>query len=640
MYCFVVLLMGIQVGSFGPALVEVSHAIGASLSDTAYGSSIRTVTSMIASLCGPLYDKAAGHKLLALTCLLCAVGNTIVALAANVSLFYLGMAFQGISSGLLDVGVNLLMLWLFAGDTHGNAWMQGLHFGFSVGATLASLAIGSATAGAASAAHSVGGVNATSLGNTTDAISLHGVLVAAVFGSDHDNTQTPAAMYVYVALATAATLSSCIFLIIPSPHPPAVQAKSWPDTSDAASAHAHADTAAAAHVQLSLFKPATADAILHASGVFQVPEDERVGILKQPWSTIVDARQHFHDEIEANPANTRAVRATASSDDDLEVHSNRSVPANPTINADCRAPSAFDWSHTTSPSPVTLPAHTPPSTGAGSSTGMLDRWTAALQQPLAVKWQAIGITCVIVLLYVGCEHTFGNYVTSYAMLVVGEQESTAQLIVAGYWGAMTVGRGVSIIAALYLSPATLLLLSVTGSVCVSLLLWIEPSSFPALVVITVLFGLALAPQYPSAIALAGSLFTLSAQHTTALSIANSCGAWTLPLMVAAAFGNVSAASATEATVQPFAFTFRLVLSVGTLLTLAMLGALLRYRTTVNAQLRNVPRCSFEVPGTSVALCTGGKPSESIKVSVHNSNNSVYTDAVATSTVSQRQNGVI
>jgi hypothetical protein len=114
-YCFILLLLGIQVGSFGPALLDLSSRVSGSLQDTAYGASFRSLTSLALSFTGPLFDFLSPHGFLAVACIVAAVGNGLVPLSRNLSSLYGATSLQGIAGGIADTGINVGMLWAFSG---------------------------------------------------------------------------------------------------------------------------------------------------------------------------------------------------------------------------------------------------------------------------------------------------------------------------------------------------------------------------------------------------------------------------------------------------------------------------------------------------------------------------------------------
>ena len=162
-------------------------------------------------------------------------------------------------------------------------------------------------------------------------------------------------------------------------------------------------------------------------------------------------------------------------------------------------------------------------------------------------WGVMGLVAIMFLLYVGGEHSYGTFLTPYAIFVMGRPEAFGQYATAVYWAAMTAGRFGSIGASLWLAPATLLTLAlVTCTTCAVVLAAVPAHTDASLLVLTAIFGAAMAPQYPSTLALAATFAPMRAAYTTAFSLCNSGGAWLLPFIVASFLKNVPASSAAAA----------------------------------------------------------------------------------------------
>ncbi|MDT8305038.1 MAG: MFS transporter [Anaerolineae bacterium] len=165
-------------------------------------------------------------------------------------------------------------------------------------------------------------------------------------------------------------------------------------------------------------------------------------------------------------------------------------------------------------------------------------------------------------LYVGAEIGFGGWIYSYALEREIAGETGAALLNSAYWGAFTLGRLVSIpLAALwrprYLIPAHLLL-ALGG---LGLLLLGRPQA--AVWAGSVIFGWALAPIFPTTVALAGRRVPLTGRVTSWLMIGGSIGAMSLPWLLGRIFGAWGA----QATMVALAID----LSLALLLLLALLG---------------------------------------------------------------------
>lgn len=143
-YCTIVFCLGVNIGSFGPAMLALQTQVQApTLAAVAYGISVRTVAGLLSSFAGPLYDRFPGHVLLSGGIVIGGVGTACLSFATSVSQLYACMAALGIAAGFADNGANIMMIWAFAAtpqlQRRGQTWLQALHFAFAAGATLGPL---------------------------------------------------------------------------------------------------------------------------------------------------------------------------------------------------------------------------------------------------------------------------------------------------------------------------------------------------------------------------------------------------------------------------------------------------------------------------------------------------------------------
>lgn len=168
-----------------------------------------------------------------------------------------------------------------------------------------------------------------------------------------------------------------------------------------------------------------------------------------------------------------------------------------------------------SPQPLEVDTARPQASGAGT--------------PILV------VLVLFLVLYVGAEIGFGGWIYSYALERGLAGETGAALLNSAYWGAFTLGRLVSIPLAArwrprYLIPAHLVLaLAGLG------LLLLAPHQ-AAVWAGSIAFGWALAPIFPTTVALAGRRVQLTGHVTSWLMIGGSIGAMTLPWLLGRIFG--------------------------------------------------------------------------------------------------------
>lgn len=152
-----------------------------------------------------------------------------------------------------------------------------------------------------------------------------------------------------------------------------------------------------------------------------------------------------------------------------------------------------------------------------------------------VDIQALAGIVTFLALYVGAEIGFGGWIYTYALDRGVAQETGAALLNSAYWGAFTLGRLVSIPLAARWRPRRLLpahlLLALVG---LGLLLLL-PGPL-AVWAGSIAFGWALAPIFPTTVALAGRRLELSGRVNASLMIGGAFGAMTLPWLLGRIFG--------------------------------------------------------------------------------------------------------
>ncbi|NXB00284.1 MFS4B protein, partial [Cnemophilus loriae] len=114
-------------------------------------------------------------------------------------------------------------------------------------------------------------------------------------------------------------------------------------------------------------------------------------------------------------------------------------------------------------------------------------------------WPLVGLLFIFFLFYVGAEVTYGSYVFTYAMVFAEMKESEAAALNSVFWGAFAVCRGVAIFGAAFLSPGTMILLSLVSSAASSSALAFFAHYRAALWVGTAVYGASMATIFPSGI---------------------------------------------------------------------------------------------------------------------------------------------
>ena len=139
-YYLAFILLGMGGATTGPVLVDLAAQTGTQLSQLSLIFTTGSLGFLIGSSAGGrLYDQKPGHHLLALVLTFSAATKILIPMTSQ--LWQLSAVFflSGLAGGMIDVGGNTLLIWVHR-DRVG-PFMNGLHFAFGLGATLAPLMI-------------------------------------------------------------------------------------------------------------------------------------------------------------------------------------------------------------------------------------------------------------------------------------------------------------------------------------------------------------------------------------------------------------------------------------------------------------------------------------------------------------------
>jgi len=137
LFCFISL--GISVGSLGPTLILLQQHTNSTLDRVGYFFTARGLGYFIGSFSSRVYDRVNGNFLVAGSVLLMSIILFLIPLLTNVWLVGVLFFFEGIFAGLIDCGLNTMVVWVWKDKV--NPFMQLLHFSFGVGAFLAPLVV-------------------------------------------------------------------------------------------------------------------------------------------------------------------------------------------------------------------------------------------------------------------------------------------------------------------------------------------------------------------------------------------------------------------------------------------------------------------------------------------------------------------
>jgi len=153
----------------------------------------------------------------------------------------------------------------------------------------------------------------------------------------------------------------------------------------------------------------------------------------------------------------------------------------------------------------------------------------------SINYLLVGLFATFLFLYVGGEVGFGAWVVSYALKLNLADEVSAALMASAFWGALTVGRLISIPLATRLRPRYVLAIGLTGAVISLGLPMVWPHSSTLLWIGAMGAGLSMAPIFPTTIAMAERRITLTGQINSIFFIGASLGGMALPWLVGQLF---------------------------------------------------------------------------------------------------------
>ncbi len=178
-----------------------------------------------------------------------------------------------------------------------------------------------------------------------------------------------------------------------------------------------------------------------------------------------------------------------------------------------------------------------PEAAAGASTepaSGLAQGVAALGRDLHL----VALIAIFFFLYVGAESGFGGWIATYAMATGLGDATTAAYLTSAFWGALTLGRLLSIPIAARFTPRQVLFGDLVGclvSVGV-LLLW--PGVAIATWIGTFGAGFAMASIFPTTLSLAERHMTISGTITAFFFVGGSLGGMALPWLIGQLFERV------------------------------------------------------------------------------------------------------
>jgi len=132
--------MGVSMSSLGPTLPGLAENTGSSLAAIGILFTARSIGSLVGSVWGGrVYDRMNGHMIMALMIFSIAVLTALTPLAPLLWLLSAILFLTGFVQGVLNIGGNALLVWLYGARV--GPFMSGLHFCFGLGTFIAPVII-------------------------------------------------------------------------------------------------------------------------------------------------------------------------------------------------------------------------------------------------------------------------------------------------------------------------------------------------------------------------------------------------------------------------------------------------------------------------------------------------------------------
>lgn len=201
-----------------------------------------------------------------------------------------------------------------------------------------------------------------------------------------------------------------------------------------------------------------------------------------------------------------------------------------------------------------------PSSPAGERTAPGERPATALRSTAVL----VVLIALFFFLYVGSETSFGGWIATYAKAAGLGDAATAAYLTSVFWGALTLGRLLSIPLAARLRPRTLLLGDLVGCLLSVLVVIAWPGAPAALWIGTFGAGFAMASIFPTMISFAGRHMTTTGKTTAWFFVGASSGGMLIPWLIGQWFESTG----------PQVTVFIILASL--ILNLAMFGTIISY----------------------------------------------------------------
>ena len=177
---------------------------------------------------------------------------------------------------------------------------------------------------------------------------------------------------------------------------------------------------------------------------------------------------------------------------------------------------------------IRLPSPEPPSEAEKSRAGK-------------INYSLVLLVAAFLFLYVGAEVSYGGWIYTFAVQQLNlSGVASAAYLTAAFWGALTLGRLLSIPIATRYRPRTILLTDLLGCLASITIILIWPQSIIAIWISTLALGLFMASIFPTTLSLAERRMMITGRVTGLFFVGVGAGAMTIPWMVGQLFEGIGA----------------------------------------------------------------------------------------------------
>jgi len=147
----------------------------------------------------------------------------------------------------------------------------------------------------------------------------------------------------------------------------------------------------------------------------------------------------------------------------------------------------------------------------------------------------VGLMLVLFFLYVAVEGGFGGWIFTYATEVNVASETSASYMNSFFWGALTLGRLLSVYLAKKLTPAKILLGNFSFAILSLGLILIWPTSKNVVWLVSISLGFALSSVFPTLMALSETRMKVTGTVTSMFFLGVSLGGIIMPMLLGQIF---------------------------------------------------------------------------------------------------------